>query len=288
MATLELFTVFCQTSRHVPHPAFPIDGHSGDAAVNYVVENLRPTAERALSAAPSAPGHAMREIFHELTDGLRAHMESASASAAKAGTTASLALMSGNELVLGHVGDSRILLCHAGEASPLYVEHEFGSLSHAYTQLLSSAHFLPSTRLHRPDNADELQRVSDAGGRVTFDGIPRVNGVLSMTRALGAFHLVTHGVSAEPDIRELRIDPSRDAFLVLGTDGLFDVVHDDEVVATVMQCQTASEAALALVELSLAYGTRDDATAMVVPLPAWKGHFVAPKPTARNYTRRSS
>lgn len=130
--------------------------------------------------------------------------------------------------------------------------------------------------------------MSDAGGRVTFEGIPRVNGVLSMTRAIGAFHLITHGVSAEPDVRQLRIDAARDAFLVLGTDGLFDVVHDDEVVATVMQCHTPTEAAHALTELSLAYGTRDDVTAMVVPLPAWRGNFAAPKPMARNFTRRSS
>lgn len=109
-----------------------------------------------------------------------------------------------------------------------------------------------------------------------------------MTRAIGAFHLAHQGVVADPDVRELRIDASNDAFLVLGTDGLFDVVHDDEIVATVMKCETPSEAARDLSELALSYGARDNVTAMVVPLPAWKMQFPLPDVPLRNFTRRSS
>lgn len=101
-----------------------------------MVENLLEVAEQAL-AKETKTVTAMGSIFHTLAEGLRSTLErhadsskpqtSPPAVAAKAptpwysGTTASMALICGQELVLGHVGDSRILLCHGGEAVPLYV-----------------------------------------------------------------------------------------------------------------------------------------------------------------------
>jgi len=142
--------------------------------------------------------------------------------------------------------------------------------------------------MHRPDDQDELARVSAAGGQVTFVGTPRVNGILAMTRAIGAFHLADHGVVALPDVQEVRLDPAMDAFLVLGTDGLFDVARDEEVISTVMQSDTPSEAAIALAEMALTYGARDNVTAVVVPLPAWRARFPMPVVQVRNFTRRST
>lgn len=234
-------------------------------AVRYVTEHLMAAADEALSTS-NPPATAMRNIFKTLSTGLYTDLTAAEEVVVdhlRSGTTCSLALLSGNEVVIGHVGDSRMLLCRGGEAVPL-------------------------TRQHRPDDPDELARVAAAGGRVTFVGVPRVNGQLAMTRAIGAFHLANQGVVADPDVRELELDPALDAFMVLGTDGLFDVMCDDEVIATVMQAESPADAANALSELALAHGARDNITAVVVALPAWHSSFAMPEIASRNFTRRAS
>jgi serine/threonine protein phosphatase PrpC len=209
---------------------------------------------------------ALPGIFQRLADGLYhalTESEELVVDKLRAGTTATLALLSPTHLIVASVGDSRGVLCRGGQAVPL-------------------------TRQHRPDDPEELDRIRAAGGRVTFVGVPRVDGQLAMTRAIGAFHLADQGVIAEPDISVHAIDASQDAFLVLGTDGLFDVVRDEEVVATVMACDSVSEAASALSDLALAYGTRDNVTAMVVALPAWDELFAVPEVASRNHARRAN
>lgn len=45
-----------------------------------------------------------------------------------------------------------------------------------------------------------------------------------MTRSLGDLEFKKYGVSAEPEVRSIRISHSRDAFLVLTTDGINSVM----------------------------------------------------------------
>ena len=42
---------------------------------------------------------------------------------------------------------------------------------------------------HKPESEDESKRITHVGGHVTSFGIPRVNGILSVSRALGDFDL---------------------------------------------------------------------------------------------------
>ena len=230
-----------------------------------MASHVLPELESGLAGDADAV-EALPGVFQRLTDGLYDSLtqsEDVVVDKLRAGTTATLALLSASHLVLANVGDSRGLLCRSGRPVPL-------------------------PRQHRPDDPDELDRVMAAGGRVTFVGVPRVDGQLAMTRAIGAFHLTEHGVTSQPDIVVHDVDTSKDAFLVLGTDGLFDVVRDEEIVATVMGAESVSEAASALSDLALAYGTRDNVTAVVVALPAWDEPFAVPEVMSRNYARRAN
>ena len=74
------------------------------------------------------------------------------------GTTANLAVIRGNHLVVANVGDSRCVLCRNGIAIDMSIDH-------------------------KPDDTIELQRIEKAGGKVTSDG--RINGGLNLSRALG-------------------------------------------------------------------------------------------------------
>ncbi len=86
-----------------------------------------------------------------------------------------------------------------------------------------------------------------------------------------------HGVIALPDTRTFEIKHGRDAFLVLTTDGISDVMNDREVVNAVQSCGTPMEAAKFITDQALHYSCEDNATAMVVPFGAWGKGFCKQK-----------
>lgn len=77
---------------------------------------------------------------------------------ADSGCTAVVALLRGKELYVANAGDSRCVLCRAGKAVEMSVDH-------------------------KPEDTPEQDRIIKAGGRVTCDG--RVNGGLNLSRAIG-------------------------------------------------------------------------------------------------------
>lgn len=115
-------------------------------------------------------------------------------------------------------------------------------------------------------------RILASGGNLTTNAhnIKRyVNGRLAMTRSLGDQDLKRFGVIAVPDTRFVRLRHGQDAFIVLTTDGISDVLTDSEIVHTICQSSTPREAVNLLTDQALHYGCQDNATAMVLPLGAW-------------------
>lgn len=136
-----------------------------------------------------------------------------------------------------------------------------------------------------------------AGGSVTVRkrdnsngyGIPRVNGVLAVSRAWGDIFLKEPKpiVSTLPHIRIEFLTPAgisskmfisrlfflrgqthcmilTDSFLILGSDGVWDVVSDEEAVEIVKKAADPEEASKALVKKALKKGSSDNCTAVVV------------------------
>ncbi|KAI7751796.1 hypothetical protein M8C21_024741, partial [Ambrosia artemisiifolia] len=75
------------------------------------------------------------------------------------GSTAVVAVVAPDKIVVSNCGDSRAVLCRNGVAIPLSTDH-------------------------KPDRPDELERIEKAGGRVLFWHGARVLGVLAMSRAI--------------------------------------------------------------------------------------------------------
>ena len=99
------------------------------------------------------------------------------------GTTATVCLLRDNiELVVGHVGDTRAILCREGEA--IRLSHD-----------------------HHPDDAKEAKRIKSIGGHITENslGVMHVNGRLNMTRSIGDFDLKHYGVTASPFMRSIEV-----------------------------------------------------------------------------------
>lgn len=125
---------------------------------------------------------------------------------------------------------------------------------------------------HKPEDPAERQRIQDCGGEVAAgrqgtmrvyvknEGFPG----LAMSRSVGDLVATTVGVTAEPDVNFLRVSPT-DKFILVASDGLWDVVPSIEAVAlvgTYLDRDQSSKSLQALVHLAqsrwLKRGRADD------------------------------
>ncbi|KAA8533628.1 hypothetical protein F0562_030938 [Nyssa sinensis] len=131
------------------------------------------------------------------------------ASSVTIGSTAVVAVVGEEELVVANCGDSRAVLSRGGVAIPLSNDH-------------------------KPDRPDELERIEFAGGRViNWDG-HRVLGVLATSRSIGDHYLKPFVIS-EPEVT-VNERTDADEFLILASDGLWDVISNEVACEVVRRC----------------------------------------------------
>ncbi|XP_074589163.1 putative protein phosphatase 2C 33 [Curcuma longa] len=153
------------------------------------------------------------------------------------GTTAVTLIKQGDELVIGNVGDSRAVLGTRDQNNSLIA-----------VQLTVDL---------KPNLPGEAERIRKCRGRVfALREEPEVARVwlpdkdmpgLAMARALGDFILKDYGLSSVPEISYRHIT-ERDEFVVLATDGVWDVLSNQQVVDIVASAPDRSSAAHLLVE----------------------------------------
>uniref|UniRef100_A0A0D6R532 protein-serine/threonine phosphatase n=1 Tax=Araucaria cunninghamii TaxID=56994 RepID=A0A0D6R532_ARACU len=153
------------------------------------------------------------------------------------GTTAVTVVKQGQDLVIANLGDSRAVL---GTISP------DGSLS-----------AIQLTTDMKANLPQEAERIRQCNGRVIAlpdephvhrVWLPNENGPgLAMTRAFGDLCLKDFGVIATPEVTYRRLT-NRDQFIVLATDGVWDVLSNKEVVKIVSSASPRSAATRMVVE----------------------------------------
>ncbi|XP_040384333.1 probable protein phosphatase 2C 8 [Oryza brachyantha] len=186
------------------------------------------------------------------------------------GSTAVVAVVGPRRIVVANCGDSRAVLSRGGVAVPLSSDH-------------------------KPDRPDEMERVEAAGGRVINWNGYRILGVLATSRSIGDYYLKPY-VIAEPEVTVMdRTD--KDEFLILASDGLWDVVSNEVACKIARNClsgraasrypesvpgSTAADAAALLVELAISRGSKDNISVVVVELRRLKSRrTTASKENAR-------
>ncbi|KAK1417674.1 hypothetical protein QVD17_26808 [Tagetes erecta] len=209
------------------------DGHGGARAAEYVKHNLFSNLikhPKFISDTKSAIAESYSYTDSEFIKSEKNQIKDA-------GSTASTAILVGNRLLVANVGDSRAVICRNGNA-------------------------IAVSRDHKPDQSDERRRIEDAGGFVMWAGTWRVGGVLAVSRAFGD-KLLKQFVVADPEIQEEEIDGSLE-FLILASDGLWDVVSNEEAVAMVKPIQCPEDAAKTLMQEASKRGSADNITVVVV------------------------
>lgn len=153
------------------------------------------------------------------------------------GSTGVSMVKQGSNLFMGNIGDSRAILASKAESDTLIA-----------TQLTVDL---------KPDLPREAERIKRCKGRVfALQDEPEVQRVwlpfddapgLAMARAFGDFCLKDYGVISIPEFSH-RVLSERDKFIVLASDGVWDVLSNEEVVEIVSSAPTRSSAARILVE----------------------------------------
>lgn len=143
------------------------------------------------------------------------------------GTTCTAVVIDGNTMAVGHVGDSRCYLLHAGQL--VRVTHD-----HSYVEeLVAAGEITPEEARIHPNRS-------------------------VITRALGS------DPSMKAD--HFLIDVSRGDRVLLCSDGLSSMVTDDAIEEAMVSTATPQSCADALVELALAAGGHDNVTCVVIDI----------------------
>nr|XP_046245231.1 protein phosphatase, Mg2+/Mn2+ dependent, 1Da [Scatophagus argus] len=164
------------------------------------------------------------------------------------GTTASVVVIRGNRMFVAHVGDSAVVLGVQDDPSVPFIRA------------------VEVTQDHKPELPRERERIEGLGGSVIKkSGVNRVvwkrprlshNGpvrrstvidqipFLAVARALGDlwsydFYSGEFVVSPEPDTSVVTLDPRKHRYIILGSDGLWNMVPPQEAIS---MCQNNDEA----------------------------------------------
>ena len=131
------------------------------------------------------------------------------------------------------------------------------------------------TNDHKPDSEDEKKRIEKAGGRVRMQGVWRVNG-LAVSRSIGDASCKKKGVGqiiAIPECAQVQLT-SDSHFLILASDGLWDVVDNEQAVEMVKKELDKkiplNSIALLLQNFAIKKGSGDNITVCIIAFD-WTG-----------------
>jgi protein phosphatase 1L len=126
-----------------------------------------------------------------------------------------------------------------------------------------------ATQDDKPDRLDEKQRIERAGGEIVKYGVWRVNG-LAVSRSIGDVECKRQGIGqiiATPEYARIQLK-SKNHFLIFASDGLWDVVENEDAVATVNSLLHSEKSldviAKALQGIAIKKGSDDNITVCVV------------------------
>ncbi|XP_044286058.1 protein phosphatase 1E isoform X2 [Varanus komodoensis] len=178
------------------------DGHGGVDAAIYASVHLHVNLVHQ-EMFQHDPAEALCKAFR-VTD--ERFVQKAARESLRCGTTGVVTFIRGSVLYVAWLGDSQVMLVRRGQAVELM-------------------------KPHKPDREDEKKRIEALGGCVVWFGAWRVNGSLSVSRAIGDAEHKPY-ICGDADSASTVLDGSED-YLILACDGFYDTVNPDEAVKVV-------------------------------------------------------
>lgn len=226
------------------------DGHGGRGVADFAANKLHTycdlTKHKNVGEIVTALGEGFLATHASLGDPLE--NRNLAINANQQGCTAIVAFIRKKQLFVANTGDSRALLCRAGNAIALSVDH-------------------------KPNRPDEKKRIQELGGKIIYEWaggrVEISNASLAISRALGDkdFHPY---VIPHPEIHYKPL-VSDDEFLILACDGVWDVLDNQPAVDIVREAlkNNADDftlAAEALMHAAYKKGSNDNISVIVVGL----------------------
>ncbi|XP_022764327.1 probable protein phosphatase 2C 51 [Durio zibethinus] len=145
-----------------------------------------------------------------------------------------IVVVADNQILVANVGDSKVVLCSEKFYSlgGTWLENnEKVSLKNKKNTGLKFLSGKELTRDHHPDREDERRRIEAAGGYVVsgVSSVPRVNGRLAVSRAIGDLYYKNFGVIAVPEMTDWQPLTRNDSYLVISSDRIFEKLNAQDV-----------------------------------------------------------
>ncbi|AAZ10802.1 protein phosphatase 2C, putative [Trypanosoma equiperdum] len=238
-------------------PFFAVyDGHGGTQCAEFLRDNLHTF----IFGQPEIETDPERATRAGIAEAENAFLTKCADEKIESGSTCAVALVVDDTLIAGNVGDSEIVLCRAGAPIVLSTKHSI------------------------QDNVSEGERVKACGGRIISNrvGHPKFNPQLlslAITRAIGdaGFKLreftdgKPSGVIADAETRSTRLTDD-DKFLIIGCDGLWDVMSYEAAVQLCSRLASEGETPKAiagsLCQEALRQGSTDNVTCIYINIRA--------------------
>ncbi|XP_057863607.2 uncharacterized protein LOC131071684 isoform X2 [Cryptomeria japonica] len=208
------------------------------------------------------------------------------------GSTASVVLKADEYVLVANIGDSKALLCSACSNLPEKLrgaqwrkrKHQKNKSNQLRRQENSNSSYSllcvkELTQDHRPDRDEEKARIEAAGGSVMKWGdVPRVNGELAISRAIGDVSFKKYGVISEPEVTDWQRLSSNDSYLVVASDGIFEKMNTQDICGLLLEAQEQNyhsteivpahvhSMAWVIVNTAFERGSTDNLAAVVLPL----------------------
>ncbi|KAG8069083.1 hypothetical protein GUJ93_ZPchr0005g15028 [Zizania palustris] len=186
------------------------DGHGGVQVANYCRERIHAVLTEELRRAEEdvcgsdLSGVESKKLWEKafVESFSRVDVEVGGNAPDTVGSTAVVAIVCSSHVIVANCGDSRAVLCRAKQPLPLSMDH-------------------------KPNRQDEYARIEAQGGKVIQWNGYRVLGVLAMSRSIGDKYLKPYIIPV-PEVTVVA-RAKDDECLVLASDGLWDVMSNEEV-----------------------------------------------------------
>lgn len=233
-----------------------LDGHVGNYSANFakkylineITTILQQNAFDSQNCDDTEPANCKlnySQILSDLISNVEYQLEIATMEHKhRSGTTCILVIAENEKLTIANVGDSRGVMCTLnGTAINLSIDH-------------------------KPLNKKETQRINEAHGKIMYNyGAWRVRG-LSMSRSLGDYQrkVGNNILISKPDIFQFNLNECRPKFMILASDGLWDVMTSQEAVnfIKIRYLRKKDFGAKALAKRAIQLNSMDNITVLIV------------------------